>query len=122
MLRAGEAPDAAVWPGDDDPRSGHYVVRRDGRVLGVGSVIPQDDGSWRVRGMATEPAARGQGVGAEVLAALIDHARGRGATLLWCNARPRATPLYARAGFVAVGDPWDDPHLGPHQRMELRLA
>jgi GNAT superfamily N-acetyltransferase len=96
------------------------VVRRSGRVLGVGSVVPEDPG-WRVRGMATEPAARGRGVGAEILAALIEHARAHGATLIWCNARPAAMSLYERAGFVAVGEPWDDPELGPHQRMELEV-
>ena len=69
--------------------------------------------------MATAPAARGRGLGAAVLDALIAHAHAEGATLIWCNARPRAMPLYERAGFVPVGEPWDDPQLGPHQRMEL---
>src|SRR5437764_1050558 len=102
ILRAGQPPESAVWPGDDDPRAHHVVV--DG--LAVGSVLPQPDGSWRVRGMSTAPDAR---------------VRAQGATLVWCNARPRALSLYERAGFVAVGEPWDDPELGPHQRMELQI-
>lgn len=113
-----------MWPGDDDPRSGHYVVRRGGRVLGIGSVVPEAPG-WRVRGMATAPAARGRGVGAAILRALLDHAREHGGGIVWCTARPRAVPLYERAGFAAVGDEFDVPGLGPHRRMELepeRLA
>ena len=106
-----------MWPGDDDPRAHHVVV--DG--LAVGSVLPQPDGSWRVRGMATAPEARGRGLGAQVPDELLAHARAQGATLVWCNARPRALSLYERAGFVAVREPWDDPELGPHQRMELQI-
>jgi GNAT superfamily N-acetyltransferase len=117
VLRAGLGPESVVWPGDDDPRTGHVLV--DG--LAAGSVMPQEDGSWRVRGMATAPEARGRGLGARVLRELVDHARAHGTTLVWCYARPAAMPLYARAGFVAVGEPFDEPGLGPHQRMELEV-
>jgi ribosomal protein S18 acetylase RimI-like enzyme len=72
--------------------------------------------------MATAPAARGRGLGAIVLAALIDHARAQGAELIWCAARPRAISLYERAGFVAVGEQYEVPDLGPHRRMTLRLG
>jgi GNAT superfamily N-acetyltransferase len=118
VLRSGGDAASVVWPGDDDPRTGHVLV--DG--LAAGSVMPQDDGSWRVRGMATAPEARGRGLGARVLEQLLAHARAHGATLIWCYARPAAMSLYERAGFVAVGDPWDDPALGPHQRMEYRVT
>jgi GNAT superfamily N-acetyltransferase len=117
ILREGRGPDSVVWPGDDDPRSGHVLL--DG--VAAGSVLPQDDGSWRVRGMATAPEARGRGLGARVLSELLAHARAHGATSIWCAARPAAMSLYERAGFVAVGEPWDDPELGPHQRMELEV-
>ena len=74
-----------------------------------------------IGGMGVAPEARGRGLGAQVLDELLAHARAQGATLVWCNARPRALSLYERAGFVAVGEPWDDPELGPHQRMELQI-
>ena len=93
----------------------------DGAALAVGTVILEAPG-WRVRGMATAPAARGRGLGALVLAALIDHARAQGAELIWCAARPRAVPLYERAGFVPEGEQYDVPDLGPHRRMRLSLG
>jgi GNAT superfamily N-acetyltransferase len=121
VLRPGPPPEAVVWPGDDDPRAGHVALRDDdGEVMAVGSVVPAG-GGWRVRGMATAPAARGRGLGARVLAELIDHARAQGASLIWCNARVGAVGLYARAGFVAVGDPFEEPGIGPHRRMELEV-
>jgi GNAT superfamily N-acetyltransferase len=106
-------------PGDDDPRAAHFAVRDgDGEVIAVGTIVPEEPG-FRVRGMATAPPARGQGLGSVVLDALLAHAREQGADVVWCAARPRAQSLYARAGFVPDGEPWMEPGLGPHQRMVL---
>jgi GNAT superfamily N-acetyltransferase len=118
VLRPGQPPEAVVWPGDDDPRAGHYVVRRGGRVLAIGSAVPEAPG-WRVRGMATDPAARGRGLGGEILQALVAHARAHGAELIWANARLPAVGLYERAGFRPEGGVFDVEGIGPHQRMVL---
>lgn len=74
-------------------------------------------GVWRLRGMATDPAHRGQGHGAAVLDRLLDELRLRGAAVVWCNARTAAVGLYLRAGFAELGEPWIDPDIGPHVRM-----
>jgi GNAT superfamily N-acetyltransferase len=123
VLRPGQPPSATVWPGDDDPRAGHVALRDagSGEIVAVGSVLPEGAG-WRVRGMATAPGARGRGLGARVLAELLDHARAQGAALVWCNARIGALSLYERAGFDAVGEPFEEPGIGPHRRMELELG
>src|SRR5438309_11296835 len=75
----------------------------DDRLVAVGFVSPDGEpGAWRVRGMATEPARRGRGAGTDVLTALVDHARARGASRVWCNARVAARAFYERAGFRLV--------------------
>jgi len=81
--------------------------------------MPEGPG-WRVRGMATAPEARGRGYGALILAALLDHVRAQGGGLVWCHARELAVPLYERAGFEVVGEPYNLSGLGPHRRMELQ--
>jgi GNAT superfamily N-acetyltransferase len=112
--------------GDSDPAF-HVGVYDGELLLGTGNVrvdpVPWDAGraAWRVRGMATEPAARGRGVGAMVLAALMAHARAHGGGVLWCNARRPAQAFYERAGLVARGDPWVDPEIGPHVVMWTAL-
>jgi GNAT superfamily N-acetyltransferase len=119
VLRPGRPPEAAVWPGDDDPLAGHVAVFDDGgRVVAVGSVVPEE-GGFRVRGMATDPSARGRGLGALVLDALVHHARAQGAEVIWASARLPAVTLYERAGFAPEGEDYEVPGIGPHRRMVL---
>lgn len=107
-LERGERADA--WA------AGAYL---DGELIAVGWVAPEGEpGSWRVRGMATVPEARGRGAGAAVLRALLAHARSRGATRIWCNARVPARSLYQRAGLRVVSEPFELPEIGPHVVME----
>ncbi|MEA2266667.1 MAG: hypothetical protein QOE27_2250 [Solirubrobacteraceae bacterium] len=90
-------------------------------LLAVGFVLPDGEpGAWRVRGMATVPAARGRGLGRAVLAELVRHASASGASRVWCNARTPARSVYARAGFRVVSDEFELPEIGPHVVMELR--
>ena len=95
----------------------------DDMLVAVGFVAPEGEpGSWRIRGMATAPEARGQGAGSAVLDALVAHARDNGATRVWCNARTPARSLYERAGFVVASDEFEPPHIGPHFMMERNIA
>jgi len=93
----------------------------DGALIAVGFIHPDDAGAWRVRGMATLPGARGRGAGAAILGALVDHARERGASHVWCTARIPATAFYERGGFTVTSEPFDVLDIGPHVRMELTL-
>lgn len=120
VLRGGRP---VALPGDEDPAVFHVGVYDGDHLLGTGNVrrqpAPWSPGvpAWRLRGMATEPDRRGEGVGAEVLEALLEHCQAEGGGELWCNARIPARSFYARAGFTEVGEEWDDPELGPHVRM-----
>jgi ribosomal protein S18 acetylase RimI-like enzyme len=98
------------------------VLAADGTLRATGLVGPdgEDDGrgGWRIRGMATAPEARGQGLGGAVLAAVVAHAEGHGARRIWCNARTPALGLYERAGFRVVSGEFELPEIGPHRVME----
>jgi predicted GNAT family N-acyltransferase len=78
--------------------------------------------SFRLRGMATHPQYRGQGLGAALLRKCIEQARHAGGEVLWCNARTSAIEFYRRAGFEAVGEEFETPDIGPHVRMRLDLS
>ena len=129
VLRPGRPPDAARFAVDAAPDTASFAaLTPEGDVVGTAVVYPEacpwrpQARAWRLRGMATEAALRGRGVGARVLAAALDHARAHGAELVWCNARIPARAFYERAGFVAHGDEWDDPDIGPHVAMAVDLS
>jgi ribosomal protein S18 acetylase RimI-like enzyme len=93
------------------------------QLVAVGLVGPEGQpGEWRVRGMATLPAFRGQGVGSAVLTALVEHAREGGATAVWANVRTPARTLYERAGFEVISEEFELPQIGPHVVMRRALA
>jgi predicted GNAT family N-acyltransferase len=95
-----------------------------GEVVGTAVLLPERfermpdrADAWRLRGMATEARLRGQGVGSQLVRRVIEQVAARGGGLLWCYARVPAQAFYERAGFTAVGDRWEEPHLGPHVAM-----
>jgi len=108
---------------DDDPDSGHFVIKADGVVVATGTVRRRaspravDGSHWQVRGMAVEPTFRGRGLGSAVLSAILEHVEQKGGDLVWCHARVAARSLYERHGFVAEGDLADDPVAGTQVYM-----
>jgi len=130
VLRPHQKVEDVALPGDDDPDAGHFVARMDdGTVVSTATVRREapswDPGhrpAWRLRGMATEEAARGQGIGGHVMTAVVGHVRAHGGGLLWCNARLPAVPFYERAGLATRGEPWEEAHIGPHVAMWKEVA
>ncbi|MBL7487813.1 GNAT family N-acetyltransferase [Frankia sp. AgB1.9] len=119
VLRPHLTPAELVFPHDREPDTAHVVaLLADGTVVGTASVLhegsPWGAPGWRLRGMATDERVRGQGIGSRLLSATIDHVRGQGGGLLWCNARVRAVPFYRRAGLETRGEPWEEPLIGSH--------
>jgi GNAT superfamily N-acetyltransferase len=129
VLRPGAPPGSARLSADDHPATAAFAATTPaGEVVGTAIVYPdpcpwqpQRPGAWRLRGMATEPGRRSGGIGARVLGAVLDHVRGQGGALVWCNARTPARRFYERAGFVPHGEPWEDPDIGPHIAMWREL-
>ena len=72
-----------------------FAARRDGELLGVGALKVLDESHGELKSMHTMAGARGSGVGAAIVARLVEEARTRGLS--------RARRLYARAGFLPCG-------------------
>ena len=81
-----------------------------------------DDAAVQLRGMAVSAEHRGRGLGAAMIAAGLDDARRRGATLVWANARDSALEFYVANGFGVVGEGFrtTDTDL-PHHRIVQEL-
>ncbi len=121
VLRQGLPASAARFDGDLEPGTRHYAVLRDGQVICCLTLLPstwEGAPAWQLRGMATEPAFQGKGVGS----ALVRHAMAEALSLqpdwvFWCNARRVAVNFYARHGWAIASEEFDIPTAGPHRRM-----
>lgn len=129
VLRPGGSPDSLIFPGDEDADSLHLAARDPGgEVHGIASLrVEQAPGAagvhgWRLRGMATHPGRRGQGIGGRLLLACFRYVRAEGGGVLWCNARVAAVGFYARHGLRREGGEFDIPGVGPHYVMSRRLT
>ncbi len=127
ILRPNQPFEATLYPLDDQPESGHFGAFIADRLVGIASIYHEaqpgevDAGAWRLRGMATYPAERGQGIGSALLHACLDHIRAEGGTSCWFNARTTAAGFYSRFGFEIQGAEFDIEGIGPHVVMARAL-
>jgi ribosomal protein S18 acetylase RimI-like enzyme len=117
---------------DDAPYTLHLAARIDGGessgpIVGVVRFHPRDcpwrdtEGSWQLRGMATDPRVRGLGAGRALVAEGLSRLTARGAQLVWCDARKPAVGFYEKCGFTIVTDEYDLRPVGPHRGMIIEL-
>ena len=119
-----------VWAGDEDPATFHLAAHdAEGRVVGVVRFSPATcpwrpdaRAPWQLRGMATDPAARGSGAGRALLEDGLARVAARGGDLVWCDARTGAAGFYERFGFTVVTGEFDKPGIGPHVGMVLDVV
>jgi predicted GNAT family N-acyltransferase len=110
-------PEALEW--DDLDADSIHVLARDenSKAIGCGRLTPEH----KIGRMAVDSAWRGQGVGAALLRELVARARALGWPDVALDAQVQALDFYAREGFVAEGDVFDDAGI-PHQLMRLVLS
>ncbi|WP_323098300.1 GNAT family N-acetyltransferase [Intrasporangium sp. YIM S08009] len=99
------------------------LAREDTTVVGVVSGQPDGDRWVELISMWVAPAARGSGVAARLIGAVVDWAseQDRETFLMVRSDNARARKAYERVGFVDKGVPEDWPtDEPPENRMELR--
>lgn len=98
-----------------DPTS-HHVIARDaaGEAIGTGRLTP----TRAIGRMAVLPAWRGRGVGAALLAALLEQVRALGWPEVSLHAQADAIGFYSRVGFLPIGERFQEAGI-EHQGMRL---
>lgn len=109
-------PESLEWDAADAVSAHALAVAADGTFVGCGRLLP--DG--HIGRMAVLRAWRGRGVGAALLATLVDLARMRGHAAALLHAQTHALDFYAKQGFVPTGKVFVEAGL-PHQTMRLVL-
>ncbi|WP_435209207.1 GNAT family N-acetyltransferase [Micromonospora sp. bgisy143] len=106
---------AIVEPGGDV-----LVLRDGGQIVGCVALMHSSAGVFELSKMAVTPAARGRGLGRQLIEAAIARARQLGATTLFLVSStklPNAVHLYETAGFQHVGA--DEIPLSPYARADV---
>ncbi|MES2032539.1 MAG: GNAT family N-acetyltransferase [Pseudomonadota bacterium] len=106
-------------------KGGHIFMAEDvsGEPIGCVGLKAMDDGGFEVVKMTVSEAARGAGLGRQLMLACIDRARGVGATRLYLETNASLGParaLYRAHGFVDL-PPRDTPYVRADVFMELPL-
>lgn len=94
------------------PRGAIHLARRDNRPVGCISYQPIDKASAEVKRLFVTPDARGTGIGAALVAAMIGQARADGYSVLRLDTAAfltTARTLYRKHGFEEVAPPEDLP-------------
>jgi GNAT superfamily N-acetyltransferase len=91
-----------------DPRLGGWIAELDGRRVGCVLCVPAPDSpdTAVLRILLVTPDARGQGAGAALVSACLDHARAAGSRVvtLWTNdVLTSARRIYEAEGFELIG-------------------
>ncbi len=91
-----------------------------GQVVATGRLLPSGQGVARVGRMAVLQVLRGSGFGEQVLRALAAEAGRRGDHAIELHAQRTAREFYARLGFEARGEPYEEAGI-PHVTMTSAL-
>lgn len=128
VLRAGKPIAAANFEGDDLSTTFHYAAFANAEATEPLCCVTYNESTWegerafQLRGMATDPKYRDQGIASRLLAFtekdLYEKTKVRH---FWCNARASAVEFYKKQGWVVISDEFMIDGVGLHRKMLLVL-
>ena len=98
----------------------HLAAFDDEEVVGTVVLSPYDDSTLKLRQMAVDDSQQGAGIGRQLLTAAEEHAKALGNTRIMLAARVTAQAFYARYGYAAEGDIFEEvtiPHITMHKTL-----
>ena len=104
------------WDEADEVSTHTVAYDQSGQAVATGRLLP--DG--HIGRMAVRKSARGQGIGTQVLSALLHEAKRQQFRELVLHAQTHAIEFYAKHGFQIEGDEFLEAGI-PHRRMTLRV-
>jgi ribosomal protein S18 acetylase RimI-like enzyme len=112
------AGEVAALPGSYAPPRGRILIARDARGTAVGCVALRPiapDGTCEMKRLYVAPEARGQGLGARLVEAIVGEAEAIGYREMRLDTLPTMTgaiALYRRMGFAPMAPYYDTPIVG----------
>ena len=105
----------------DDASRQHFCALSYGVVVGTVSLKPLDETTLQLKQMAVAEDRRRERIGELLLTHAEGWAVSAGFLLMVLNARMGAEGFYARFGYQALGEPFDENTI-PHIRMTKQLG
>lgn len=102
-----------------DPLS-HHLLAHNGSTPIATARVYLDDGTAKIGRVCVLLEHRGTGLGAELIKAAVELARGKGAQRAVLGAQAHAVGFYEKLGFMPYGAVYPDEG-EPHQMMECPL-
>jgi predicted GNAT family N-acyltransferase len=91
-----------------DPIAHHALAYRENTCIGTARLAALSDHQGRIGRMAVLSSYRRQGIGGQLLRALLENGRSRGITEFELHAQLSAIPFYEQFGFIAQGPIYDE--------------
>lgn len=107
-------PEDLEWDAEDADAWHALALTSDAHPIGCVRLLA----NGQIGRMAVLRGYRRRGVGAALLAAAIDRARGQGLTRVFLHAQTTAVEFYRKAGFDTYGPVYEEAGI-PHQSMAL---
>jgi zinc protease len=128
VMRPDAPKEKSVYPLDESDDALHLGAVKNGELVGIASIFKEDatrkdlSNAWRLRGMATIEAVRGEGHGKALLNMIFDFIAHHGGGHLWCNARLDVSGYYEKSGLQIEGEPYDVDGHGQRVFMWREIA
>lgn len=123
VLRPGQPIESTDYDRDKEYQTLHYANLLDKSVLCIATFYPESmleiksSNAYRLRGMATHPNYRRQGLARELMIKAMKDIKLATGDLIWCKARLVAIEFYESLGFVKIGPIYEIEGIGPHFTM-----
>ena len=111
-----KVPEELEWD-EYDETAWHAVAKSNHQVIGTGRLIINQSIA-KIGRMAIDPEYRGKGIGLEMLKALVNRGKEKGAQEFILHAQTHAIVFYAKEGFEPYGPIFDEAGI-PHVEMRL---
>lgn len=103
-----------------DSSATHAIALVQGKVVGTGRMLPQEDATAQIGRMAVDLAWRRKGIGRQILEFLEETARAQGMRRSMLNAQEYVKSFYTVHGYREHGYTFlevDIPHVEMHKRL-----
>lgn len=127
VLRPGLPIEFTDYDRDKEFQTLHYANIINQKVCSIATFYPEPIlevealVAYRLRGMATHPNYRRQGLASSMMLQAMADIQKLGGDLLWCKARLVAIDFYESLGFIKTGLIYEIEGIGPHYTMYKHL-